>query len=384
MRIALFIENIENNLIYKDFGQIALGFRDLGHEIFVITFRNNSETFPFPVKVIDRKMIISKEFWSKNQIDLLIFYSWLSLRYNKIVKNIRSLGVNLVLKLDSDGRIISPFSPVVLRGFGYFTSVNDFLHYALRLFQYLIFFCYISKKRVDQIVDANLSIIETPKAYNNLLLGLERIKKNYVKNKIVQIPNPVDQEFFVKENLSKKENLIISIGRWNDRAKNRECIIPVLKEILSIKPGWKYIIIGPGSNYFKKGINQLPELLREKIILKASIDRKKVFEYLKLSKILFLPSRWESYGLVAAEALVCGCSITGTPLESVSYFSSNGFSGSVSRDFKKKSIIKSLTNEIEKWDRNEYDSLEISEYWKEKFDRKTIAQNIINYSNFNN
>jgi len=95
---------------------------------------------------------------------------------------------------------------------------------------------------------------------------------------------------------------------------------------------------------------------------------------MKKSKIFFMPSRWEGFSIAASEGVCCGCTVVGSPLESLRYLTMQGFSGNVSYSLDVDAMFGALVYEANKWESNEIDYINISNYWREKLNRQSIAK----------
>lgn len=90
-----------------------------------------------------------------------------------------------------------------------------------------------------------------------------------------------------------------------------------------------------------------------------------------------MPSNLEGLPIAASEALCVGCSIVGTPLESFRYLINNGFSGTVTKGFQKVHIVSDLLEDSIKWGNGQYHPEKIANFWRERLNRKKIAEEIL-------
>lgn len=141
------------------------------------------------------------------------------------------------------------------------------------------------------------------------------------RNKIINIPDGVDFKFLkdnnIKYDYTQKENIILSVCRVGAEEKNVPMLLEAFKNIDNInKLGWKLKIIGPIENKFEKYINEYfdrnPELKDIVIFEGAIVDRRRIFEEYKKSKIFCLTSQFESFGIAFIEAAALGNVIVST------------------------------------------------------------------------
>ena len=125
MNIGIFIDNFLEAQRYKDPGVIAESLFNLGHQITIYCLNTNSKKLnEIIIKKISKKESEDASFWKKENINQVILYSWLSLRFSFLIKALKSANKKIILKLDSDGHLIYPLKPTYLRTFGRDNSVK--------------------------------------------------------------------------------------------------------------------------------------------------------------------------------------------------------------------------------------------------------------------
>lgn len=144
---------------------------------------------------------------------------------------------------------------------------------------------------------------------SKILIVSTSIKKEYKFNKVLyqkfyHIGNPINKYHILENNnynSFKKKYDLIYLGRIN-HAKNPELFIEIIYELKKKIPNLKCVIVGRGD---------LEEKIQKMVIQKNLIDNVKIMGFIEnpykiilQSRILCLTSRWEGYGLVAAEALI--------------------------------------------------------------------------------
>lgn len=372
MKIGIFIDNFLEPQKYKDPGVIACSLRDLGNQVKIYTFNSDSKNFDgLEIKTISKKESKNSEFWRKEGAELIFVYSWLSIRFSKIIESLRLANKKIILKLDSDGHLISPLKPTYLRTFGRSNSPYQILIFVLRLIQWRFLFKIIDQKKIKQLSLCDAAIIESPKALANLEESLRYQKREELISKINFVADPINNTIINNTNNDfNKENIIICIGRWDDKQKNKNGLIKTLKK--ADLNNWKLIIVGCGAknieNKLQKKINNIQSF--------ESLPHDSIGSYLNKSKIFFAPSNYESFNLAAAESLCQGCSLAGTPLESFYYFINNGRFGTLANNFTTSEITRALNHEIKKWNNNEHNPKEISKYWSSQLSPENIGKQI--------
>ena len=132
----------------------------------------------------------------------------------------------------------------------------------------------------------------------------ECIFRGFIKNKIINIGNPVDIEKIrsSKKKIQKIKYDIIFLGRFSPPKKPLYAI-KIMKAVNEKLPV-KCVMVGDGELR-----TQCEEYIRDNKLAKI-IDivgfQKNPYDFLAQSKILLMPSEWEGFGLAAAEALALG------------------------------------------------------------------------------
>ncbi len=164
------------------------------------------------------------------------------------------------------------------------------------------------EKRFFKVVDL-ISIENTP--------GLEIALDTYPEwaDKLIYLPLGANDRY-LKKHFQKsviKENLIISVGRIGRPEKNYELLI---RSLPFLKLGdWKMILIGPVTPEFQKTWSEVstshPDIADRIKFLGNVSDRLILYGYYQRSRVFFLPSRVESFGIAFAEALYFGNVLVG-------------------------------------------------------------------------
>lgn len=155
----------------------------------------------------------------------------------------------------------------------------------------------LTQKFVDKIGDENVVLVANSKFIRDSL------KNRFGKDSTVIYP-PVDVEMF--NNDVTKEQQVLTISRYSPE-KNLEFAIDVLNNIDT-----RYIVIGNTKTrvnelYYDNLISKIKDCKsREKIFLMKNIERSKVIEKLKRSKVYFHASP-ETFGISVVESIAAGC-----------------------------------------------------------------------------
>jgi glycosyltransferase involved in cell wall biosynthesis len=382
MKLSLFFDGYKPYHEFKDPGQIILGLLEVGINTNLLALTKTdlvNYVPPFSIVENNWNQFNSKQFWLENDSDIILAYTWLSASYTPLIEKIKSIGKKVLIKSDSDGRIEYPLSPSYLREpiFEEATLKNLLRHVWGRM----PFKSLHSKRAAQRIRQIELSdgvIIESPDALSNLNYFLTKWGRRDLIKKTYFVPNPVTPEFIDSE-INKKENIVVSYGRWDDfKQKNTWLMVETIVEFLKERRDYTSIIFGTGTEKIESLIGDIPEDIGDRIRVLGFVERDKIKEFLSNARIFFIPSRWESFSIATGEALCMGCSVVGTPVESLRYLSMQGFSGTISSTFEREAILSALLQDSMKWDYGYYEPEKIADFWRAKINRKSVAEQIAN------
>ena len=182
----------------------------------------------------------------------------------------------------------------------------------------------------------------------------------FYNKKIHVIYNPIKDVYF-DENI-KKNNKFLYVGRANDPIKR---IKLVHDSIIKIQNGLKNIKICGSEN---PGFGNYLGIVSDKNLNKLYNN----------SKYILLPSKAEGLGLTMIEGMVCGC----IPITCSDNLTAKEF---LPKEFICEPNAESIIKKIEELDNKYLEKrkivLELGKKYKKKFNKKSIAENIINIFN---
>lgn len=219
-------------------------------------------------------------------------------------------------------------------------NLNDFdiIHmHNYRTYQNNIVYYYAKKMNIPYILQAHGSLMEfvqkkeLKKVYDfflghKLLKNAEKLiavsgieSKQYQKigldeQKIVVIPNSLDLNrlrnlpekgsFKTKLGLKEDDKFILFLGRLN-RTKGIDFLIKSFQELTKELNNVLLVIVGPKDNYGNDIIKTIESLdIKEKIKVLDHLNN--VSEAYQDAEVLVAPSKYEIFGLVPFEAIICG------------------------------------------------------------------------------
>ena len=154
----------------------------------------------------------------------------------------------------------------------------------------------------------------TPFLTKSITVVSEQIKlafSPWLRRWMVVIPNPVSFWIGKRHGLHKNDQplkTLLSVGRLSGE-KNHKCLVSAFAMIADFVPDWNLRIVGEGDlrNELESQIKELG--LEHRIHLPGAIKNIDK-EYLD-AQLIALPSLYESFGLVAAEAIYFGLPVVG-------------------------------------------------------------------------
>jgi glycosyltransferase involved in cell wall biosynthesis len=142
--------------------------------------------------------------------------------------------------------------------------------------------------------------------------------KHLLKKRVITIPNGIDERIFrkikkakylrlmKKFGISKKDKIILFVGRVHP-TKGIEFLIKAMKEVK--QNSWKAFIVGPiqDKEYFEYLSKKIREYkISDKIFFTGFVTEEEKLILYDISKIFFLPSIYEPFGIVILEAFARG------------------------------------------------------------------------------
>jgi len=213
-----------------------------------------------------------------------------------------------------------------------------------------------NKERVDceKIIMTSSDVITISSQFEKNMIS-ENYKIDSSKMKLVK-PG-VDVEIFIPNSEIKRENIFLSIGRIQEQ-KGQIDVIKFLDNFRKVENNFMCYFIGGPSG--KSGIEYLEELKKVVIDLELEsyvefvdiISQTKIRDLLNKSKLLIHTSKFETFGLVAAEALAMGVPVLTTNRGSLLEIVENSINGYQSENLIDRNVnnfVKELLNNDEKF-----------------------------------
>ena len=311
---------------HRDLGLLTKAFRALGHNALLVV-HPATEPPPLPTSAASKinhptskipeepvlwaspSQVRDKEWWKNHHPDLVILGLWTRPKYDPIRRAALSATPRVIERADSDGmRTASCGLPTYAkRRFDYFRdrtyhwpsllSIPASIFYSLSSIIATPWIEYRLRKTLELLPTI---LVETPHATELWKSLATRLGVD--PSKIHCVPHPIQTDIFKFDPVIQKKNQIISVGRWDSYQKNLPLLLKTLRAFLDKYPTWTSLVIGPGLT------NKSPH---PRITFLPPLSPSDLARNMQASKIFFSSSRYESFGLAAAEAGTCACAIIG-------------------------------------------------------------------------
>ncbi|NLE89773.1 MAG: glycosyltransferase family 1 protein [Dehalococcoidales bacterium] len=143
--------------------------------------------------------------------------------------------------------------------------------------------------------------------------------------------------------------IILYVGRI-DPLKGTSLLVEALS-LIKADDGWICLIVGgDGSN---DGVNQLQqqaiqEGIADKLIFTGPVPQEELSAYYSTSSVLVVPSYYESFGLVAIEALACGCPVIAGDVGDLKNIIKPGLSGDILKKLNTEELARTFRDWIKR------------------------------------
>ncbi|MBC7956785.1 MAG: glycosyltransferase family 4 protein [Cytophagales bacterium] len=129
------------------------------------------------------------------------------------------------------------------------------------------------------------------------------------EQRLLVMENALEPSWLHQSPLFEREPVIGFVGAWLAN-KGSELLIPVIERVLASTPSARFVLIGVGTQGQAALAQAFPGEAR--VIAIASCPRAELRAHYHRMALLLMPSVFESFGLVAAEAMSCGVALVST------------------------------------------------------------------------
>ena len=376
MHIAVFFAGYQPFHETKDPGLIPLALQQLDCRVTLITLRKPelaSYTAPFPILQVARDELQFQ--WVRLRPDAVIFYHLIGWPFHEQIAILNQHGIPCIIKADTDGMLIprsSSIKPLLIRELLIKHSLKSSL---LTLTKFVA----PSLSRLPTNVQKTAAVIvESTEARRNFIKSLGPSVFNEYK-KIHVIPLMVNPLFTQGSIEPIRHRTIVAVGRWEDQAqKHPRGLLHTLRSVLTEFPGYHARIIGSGQTILHNMVHTWPQSLTSRIKILGPLPPTAIRTQLRDSRIFLSASRWESFGLAAAEALCMGNSFVGPPLAPFKDFAGpNGEWGTLARNVTIPALQNALITEMHHWEDETRNAMAIGNHWRARVSINVVGKAVL-------
>jgi glycosyltransferase involved in cell wall biosynthesis len=235
---------------------------------------------------------------------------------------------------------------------------------------------------LDKLMTSSLAAIPAVTAESPI--ATERMRRfqkmfGFSGSNIYCSPFPVALGPLDNLSLDKKQNRVISVGRWEAHQKNFPLLLRVLNDFLAVHPDWDAVLPGSRHPEEEKLLQRCCSQTRSRIRVTGPLPNQKIQRQMAESKIFLMASRHESFGIAAAEALCLGCSVVGpSHIPSIPWFCGSD-SGTVAATYSKNGLVDALAAEAEAWKNIQRDGKNIAKIWHGRVSSNAVCRQMLHH-----
>jgi glycosyltransferase involved in cell wall biosynthesis len=369
----------------RDSGLICRGLQQLGIDCHALMPFGEQMGDEPDLQRTDYRNLESADWWkSQGDIEGVVLYSWASPSHRRVAAAIREAGIFLVVNLDNSG-LVSPLVGLrrwlaeqwILSGKGkgrqawqrFFFLVAKGMTFGL---------VYTDPLRSFHLKQADVIACVSPLATSRITKLCTIYGGQRMAEKVRMIPHAVQSQFCYGGEV--KMRRIVCVGRWNDFVQKRTPLLcETMQHVLAADPQVSVVIIGQPVDVLIEWHQHLDDSMRQRVDLAGAIPRSEIARLMQKSQVFYSASAFESFGIAAAEALCCGCSVVAESSVSMAAFDwfVSEASGTLTQCSSGRHHADALCQEIRKWDQGERDGRRISSIWSERLHEHKVAAEIL-------
>ena len=365
----------------RDAGLTCLGLRNAGAHCRFVALGTPAESEDPPLILTGLPAMLDANWWKQWRADVVLLNSWAAPRYEPMARAVREAGCKLIVRLDNDG-VFSPrfdFWPFFRRAYGLFKDDGKRFPGLLALAKSTLFRLrpqLYDYKFLQHLRHANVVVTESTISLQRYRTYLLRMGEGQLATKLRVLPHPADDPFSYDARVL-KEPRIAAVGRWQSWQKDTPRLIGCLAKVLEREPDYRACIYGNGEEVVRKLTSSLAAPIRDRIEIAGRVGPSTLLAAYRRCQMIFVPSRYESFHIAAAEALCCGASVVGSPaLPSFIDFTS-AQSGTISTSRSVEDLVAAACAEIRAWQENRRDPEQISRHWRNIVSATAVGRTLV-------
>jgi glycosyltransferase involved in cell wall biosynthesis len=370
----------------RDSGLLCRGFQSLGVESRAVMPGERKPEDDADLIRTEYGNLESADWWCSHNLDGVVLYAWGRPKFRKVAAAIHNAGIFLVLNQDSGG-LASPLAGLrewlteqwTLGGQGRgFSAWMRFLRLASR--GMTVGLVVTDPLRATHLGVGDIIACVSPKAAGHYRRLCRIYGGHDLAERVKVIPHAVESGFHFAG--TSKLRQIACIGRWEDHIQKRTWLMmEVIRCLVAKDESLSVMIVGNVTPEMDSWHRSLGESRTNRIHLCGHLDRSALVEVLRSSRVFYSPSAFESFGIAAAEALCCGCSVVAgrsVSMASFEWFVSEN-SGALAVPDDAAGHIRSLEQELGAWDQNLREPENIAQIWGERLHAGSVAELVLQY-----
>jgi len=369
----------------RDSGLLCRSFQQIGADCISIMPGTATADDAKDLIRCEQENLSDATWWTNLRLDLVVLYAWGDPRYRSIAMAIREAGIRLIQSLDTAG-LGSPYSDwnEWLASVTGMIAVPQPLSSRLRHIAKAardFFPAVYEKSRLEMIDTSDFVTAVSPPALESVSRYARALGFPQVADKVALVPHPIAP--LMRYDGTAKEDRVLIVGRWeasDTGQKNPGALVDSLKEFLVKNGNWKAQVVGRNSSQLLDLCKGWSPELSARLELTPASSRPELLAIYCRSKILFCPSRFESFHISSGEALCCGCSVVvgAHPLlASTSWFTTEN-SGTLAVDRGAAALASALDEEARKWTNGARSPATISSLWIPRLHGPEAARTLLN------
>lgn len=350
------------------------GFRQLGHECRMLTTAPSADGVDWADVVPDRHGLLAPTVWADRRPDVVVLPTWLAAV--DLLAAIRPHAGSMVALADSDGCVGAgafPRATFERMWVNQSTAGGRLRAAGWWLRQYLGVDRSVDQRIVESIRACDRVTLTTAGACDHLRAFLRSAGAGELGGRLAAVPYPVD-EGFERPLAGDKTNQVVAVGRWSDPQKGGELLARAAAAFTGLGDGWRVVVVGSGGQGL---FDRLATARPDRFEYRGVIAQAEMRALLDRSRILLSTSRWESGPIIAAEALLRGCSVVG--LDSVPSFREYAASGcgSTYPSAGVRSVIAALDRETGAWADGGRNPEHLAARWRGAFTPAAVCERLL-------
>jgi glycosyltransferase involved in cell wall biosynthesis len=366
----------------RDSGLVTEGLRRIGVDSRLVILQ--TPTMPHDERFLaaSREQFLDSGFWKSLALDGVVLQGGADVGIDPVSAAIRESGTKLLLRLDTDGVVAPQVDPYLYcyNLWWWLAFHNRHPAWMLALGKVGLKTLFPNKfgpgRVIRRLLLGDFLLAESRIAAARLMRLLRTHGAAGAAERVVHLPIPVAPEWKYPES-TPKENIIISVARWNDAQKDAPKLIKTVAAVLGHNPEYRAVVIGNGEDLLRKLVDKHAGKYSGQIQLTGRLPHSEIPAHEQKAQIFICSSRAESMNISSAEALCCGCSVVG-PAEIASMHEyTSASSGTLTWTRRTSDFCDAVNSEISAWRSGQRSAECISNHFRSLLAPEAVAELIL-------